>query len=169
MSGFPVFHNRWRSLQNGCRDEHGWQGKGSPISKTLHSFRRCFLVDRCSAQNLEGLGAVDHLGGDWHCYSWEDCWCRCISGHWGRIALHNESKLYLCSPRSANRGTSKVFSTTRACRSNTACTTGKPTALTMCCQLSSPRPAPVKPARPTQQGHRPPCGCTATVNETSGP
>ena len=39
--------------------------------------------------------------------------------------------------------------------------------LTMCCQLSSPRPAPVEPARPAQQGHRPLCGCTATVESTS--
>ena len=34
------------------------------------------------------------------------------------------------------------------------------------CQLSSQRPAPVEPVRPTQQGHRPPCGCTATVEST---
>ena len=58
-----------------------------------------------------------------------------------------------------------VFSTTFACGSNTACTTGKSTTLTMCCQLS--RPAPVEPAPPAQQGHRPPCGCTATVESTS--
>ena len=42
----------------------------------------------------------------------------------------------------------------------------KSTTLTMCCQLSSPRPAPVEPARPAQKGHQPPCGCTATVEST---
>ena len=72
-----------------------------------------------------------------------------------------------CSPRSANRGMSIVFSTTCACGSSTACTTKKSTTLTMCCQLSSPRPAPVQPAGPTQQGHRPPCGCTATVESST--
>ena len=129
-SGFPVFHNRWRSLQDGCRDEHGWQGRGSPISKTLHSFRRCLLVDRCSAQNFKGLGAVDHLGGDRHCYSWEDCWCRCHSGHWSRIVLHNGSKLYLDDVLHELQTVER--------------------------RRSSPQLAPVDPTRPARQGNRPP-------------
>ena len=54
-----------------------------------------------------------------------------------------------------------------ACGSNTTCTTKKSTTSTMCSQLSSPRPAPVEPTRQAQQRHRPPFGCTATVESTS--
>ena len=72
-----------------------------------------------------------------HCCTWKDCWCRCHSGHWSLSILHNGSGLYL------NYVLHDLQTVER--------------------RWTSPQPAPVEPARPAQQGHRPPCGCTATV------
>ena len=34
-----------------------------------------------TAGRTSKTGAVDHLGGDRHCCSWENYWCRCHIGH----------------------------------------------------------------------------------------
>ena len=209
--GMPGFHYSWRR----CRDEHVGLEEALRSRKTLHSFRRCLLADRCSAQKLKGLGAVDHLGGDRHCCCWENCWRHCHIGRWSRESKGQCWSHVTCACVTASAGV--TYSTTELCHItekgplrtwwaahrkasgphcvggdwrlndvlldlqtvecrlsfrqpcgfNTTCPTGKSTTITMCCQLTSPQPAPVEPARPAQQGHRPLCGCSATLESTS--
>ena len=45
-SGLYLFHNNWRSFQDGCRDEHGWQSARILRAETLQTrnFRRYQLA-----------------------------------------------------------------------------------------------------------------------------
>ena len=58
-------NNNGRIFQDGCCDEYGsfrFCRKTRSDLDRLNDFRLCHLTDRCSAQALRGLGALDHLG-----------------------------------------------------------------------------------------------------------
>ena len=58
---------------------------------------------------------MDHLGGDRHCCSWENCWRRCHCGHCGRATnevLESRTRQTEAACAYVNTGADSTYSTT---------------------------------------------------------